>query len=123
MWFLAGCFSRRLLRRVNRCDVAYCLACSAIGAVVDFDNERTIVFLFDSLNWARLKAVIVFVAYFLVDDIRHTASVGSGTLSPAVTFTGYRHGAERYVTFITQGCAAAHYRLLARAFNLCQVSG
>jgi hypothetical protein len=26
--------------------------------------------------------VIVFIAFFLVDDIRHTASVGSGTLYP-----------------------------------------
>jgi hypothetical protein len=79
---LAGCFSCRLFRGVNSRDVAHGLARSAIGAVVDFDDERTIVFLFDSLNWACLKAVIVFVAFFLVDDIRHTASVGSGTLSP-----------------------------------------
>jgi hypothetical protein len=67
---------------VNSRDVAHCLACSAIGAVVDSDDERAIVFLFDSLNWACLKAVIVFIAFFLVDDIRHTAPVGSGTLYP-----------------------------------------
>ena len=82
MWFLAVSFSCRLFRGVNSRDVAHGLACSAIGAVVDFDDEGTIVFLFDSLNWACLKAVIVSVAFFLVDDIRHTASVGSGTLSP-----------------------------------------
>jgi hypothetical protein len=78
-----GRFSCRLFRGMNSCDVAHCLACSAIRAVVDFDDERTIVFLFDSLNWACLKAMIVFVAFFLVDEIRHIASVGSGTFSPS----------------------------------------
>jgi len=67
---------------MNSCDGAHYLACSAIGAVVDFDEERTIVFLFDSLDRACLKAVIVFLAFFLLDDIRHTASVGFGKLSP-----------------------------------------
>jgi hypothetical protein len=81
-WFLAGCFSGRLFHRMNSCHVTHCLTCSAIGAVVGFDEQRAIVFLFDSPNRTCIKAVIVFLAFFLVDDIRHTASIVSGEISP-----------------------------------------
>jgi hypothetical protein len=74
------CFCRRLVSGMNRCGVARHLACSTIRAVVNFDDERTIVFLFDSANGACLKAEIVFLASFLVDDVRHTASIESGPL-------------------------------------------
>ena len=80
--FLAGCFSGRLFHRMNSCHVAHCLACSAVGAVVGFDEQRAIVFLFDSPNRACIKAVIVLLAFFLIDDIRHTASIVSGEISP-----------------------------------------
>lgn len=61
---------------MNSGEVAHRFARSAIGAVVGLHDERAIFFLFDRLNGACLKAVIVFLAFFLLYDIRHTASVG-----------------------------------------------
>ena len=47
------------------------LACSAIVAVVLFDEERAVLFLFDSRNRASLNAFVILLAFVLVDNVRH----------------------------------------------------
>jgi len=64
-------FPCRLFGGMNGVEVAHRLTCPAIGAVVFFDEERTILFLFYSGNRTCLNAVIVFLAFVLVDNVRH----------------------------------------------------
>jgi hypothetical protein len=59
---------------MNGLVVTCWLAGTAVGAVIDFDGERTIFFLINSLDRAYFKAVIILLAFFLVDGVRHTTS-------------------------------------------------
>jgi hypothetical protein len=91
---------------MNGLKVTRLLACSAIGAVVNFDNERTIVFLLDSLDRACLKTVVVSLAFFRIDVIRHTTSVEHK--HHTLPHRDYGRGEGRYVTPATQACAGGH---------------